>query len=212
MSNRIVLIENLTPKVANMVSESKKHEDGKNTYLSGIWMQAECVNGNERSYPLMEIQKAVNDINARISEGFFIPGELNHPEHLNIDLERVSHIITEMKMVGNNAIGKALIVDDAPMGRIAIALIEKGLKLGVSSRGTGIINEGKVSDFTFITADIVATPSAPNAYPTAIREGIEYLSNGKEIIKLAEAVIHDNAAQKYFIKEMKTFIDMLTRK
>ena len=89
MSNRIVLIENLTPKVANMVSESEKRVDGNNTYLSGIWMQAECVNGNERSYPLMEIQKAVNDINARISEGFFIPGELNHPEHLKKEMPKV---------------------------------------------------------------------------------------------------------------------------
>lgn len=207
--SKIILIESLAPTTANLVQESSA--DGKSLYLSGIFMQSECVNGNGRNYPLMEIEKAVKYVNDRIAEGHLIPGELNHPDHLQIDLERVSHVITEMKMVGTNAIGKARIVN-SPMGNIAKALIEAGLKLGVSSRGTGIVNEGVVSDFGFLTADIVATPSAPEAYPTAIRESLEYVHNAKEIKKLAEAVIEDQAAQKHLAKEIKLFIEFLTRK
>lgn len=206
----IVLVEHLTPRQANIIEESSA--DGKTQYLSGIFMQADVRNGNGRMYPATQIAKAVESIQKKISEGHPIPGELNHPNDLAINLERVSHIITEIKMDGSNAVGKAKLLN-TPMGNIAKSLMEGGLPLGVSSRGTGNVNEsGEVSDFAFVTMDIVATPSAPEAYPVGIRESLEMAKNGNEILSLAEAVNHDKAAQKYLAKEMSIFIDILMGK
>ena len=209
MSDKLILVEHIIPKVANIITESTS--DGKDFFLSGIFMQAEVKNGNGRNYPRHEIERAVDFVNQRLAEGHYIPGELNHPDSLQIDLERVSHIIVEMKMVGNNAVGKAKILP-TPMGNIVKGLLEGGFKPGVSSRGAGTVMEGSVSDFTFITEDIVATPSAPDAYPTLIRESLEMFSKEKELLKLSEAIVHDRAAQKYFEKEIISFISFLTKK
>lgn len=206
MNNTQLLIEHLSPTQAGIIEESAN--GGKDLYLNGIFMQSECENGNGRNYPLNEITNAVKLIQAKIDEGQPIAGELNHPEHLQIDLERVSHVITEIRMDGNNAVGKAKLIA-TPMGNIAKALVEGGVRLGVSSRGTGSVNEGVVSDFAFVTIDIVATPSAPNAYPQAIREHLEMVNNSSEIVMLSDAVLHDPAAQKHFLKEMKSFMDLL---
>ncbi len=207
MSKQSVLIEHLTYNQANIIEESTN--DGKNHYMSGILMQAECVNGNGRNYPLAEIQSAVAYAQKKISEGHYIAGELNHPNDLQINLERVSHIITEIKMDGNNAVGKMKLLN-TPMGLLAKNLLDGGLKLGVSSRGTGNVNEGRVDGFQFLTVDIVSTPSAPDAFPTSIREQIENANNGTAIMSLAEAVVHDKSAQKYLAAEIKSFIDKLT--
>lgn len=210
MSNSLVLVEDLTPNQANIIEESST--DGKDTYLSGIFMQAEVQNGNGRNYPLEEITNAVTAIQGQIEEGHFIAGELNHPNDLSINLERVSHIITNIHMEGNNAIGKAKLLN-TPMGVLAKNLMEGGLRLGVSSRGTGQVNEsGEVSDFNFITLDIVATPSAPEAFPEGIRESLEVYEKAPEILKLSEAVVNDESAQKYLTKEIKAFIETLTQK
>ena len=204
-----LLIEELSPVQANLM---EMQDAGKNTFLNGILMQADVRNGNKRVYPLQEIQRAVEQIQEQIKNGHYIMGELNHPDSLSINLANVSHAITEIRMDGANAVGKCKLLN-TPMGNIAKGILEGGIKLGVSSRGTGnVTNEGQVSDFNFVTIDIVATPSAPEAYPTAIRESLEYVHNAKEIKKLAEAVIEDQAAQKHLAKEIKLFIEFLTRK
>ena len=198
-----LLIEQLTPIQAGLM---EMHDSAKNIYLNGILMQADVRNGNKRVYPLEEISRAVESIQQRINEGHFIMGELNHPDSLSIDLSRVSHAITEIKMDGANAVGKCKILN-TPMGNIAKGLLEGGIKLGVSSRGTGnVTNEGFVSDFNFVTVDIVATPSAPNAYPNMIKEAIE----NQKIVTLAEALVHDKAAQKHFQKEIFKFIEAVS--
>jgi hypothetical protein len=171
-------------------------------------MAAEQENLNKRKYPLSEIARAVGLINQRIKEGQFIMGELNHPDNLSIDLKNVSHCITEAWMDGNNAVGKCKILN-TPSGQIVQNLIEGGLKLGVSSRGTGNVNhQGIVEDFSFVTLDIVAQPSGPGCYPDVVREA----TGDKRILSLAEAVVHDPKAQKYFKAEIQKFIAGLTKK
>lgn len=200
-----LLVEHLNPNTAKLVESTV---NGKDIFLSGIFMQSECKNHNGRNYPLNEIKKAVDFFNGKITEGNYVMGELNHPDNLTIDLKNVSHIITEMYMDGNDAIGKAKILN-TPAGNIVKGLLEGGVRLGVSTRGTGnVTNEGVVDSFDVVTVDIVAQPSAPNAYPSMVRECIEE----KKIMTLAEAVIHDPSAQKFFEKEMKAFIDTLFSK
>lgn len=204
MPKELVLIENLNPMTANLMVE--EHSATKDSYLSGIFMQADIVNGNQRVYPLDEITNAVDGVMKRITEGQSVYGELNHPDNLQIDLNNVSHIITEMKMDGANAVGKAKLLN-TPKGQIVKAILEAGGKLGVSSRGSGNVVEGKVSSFSLVTIDIVATPSAPNAYPSHVMEA---LSSESKIMSLADAVVHDDKAQKYFRKELSKFFEELT--
>jgi hypothetical protein len=205
MAKELVLIENIRPEAANLIIED--NQKTRSSYLSGIFMQADVLNGNQRKYPLAEIATAVNDINRRIKEGMSVFGELNHPDNLSIDLNNVSHIITEMYMDGANAIGKARIIENHPKGQIVKAILEAGGKLGVSSRGSGNVNEGVVSQFSLVTVDIVATPSAPNAFPGHVMESLQ---DNKKIMTLAESVIHDDTAQKYFKKELASFFEKLT--
>lgn len=199
-----LLREEFSPSQAKLV-ESFDH--GKNTYMSGIMMMAEVKNHNRRVYPFAEIKNAVNYVNQRITEGHLILGELNHPDSLTVNPKEASHVITEMRMDGNNAVGKCKLLN-TPNGQIVKAILEGGVRLGVSSRGTGnVIGEGIVEGFNFVTVDIVVDPSAPNAYPDIIRESREHT----KIITLAEAVCHDEAAQKYLKNEMLKFIEHLTR-
>lgn len=180
---------------------------GGNLFLSGIMMMSEVKNGNGRRYVKTEMETVVKEASALIASGHSIAGELNHPEILSINLANVSHSITEIRMDGNNAIGKMKILN-TPSGNIARGLIEGGIRLGVSSRGTGNVNEsGEVSGFSMVTVDIVYQPSAPNAYPDVIREALE----NTKILTLAEAMIHDKKAQDYFRKEMKTFLESITK-
>ena len=200
-----LLIEELTPSVAGIIQESST--DGKNLWLNGIFMQAEIVNRNNRKYPFNEISGAVQSMIQRINETKGILGELDHPNTLQIGLDRVSHKITNVRMEGNNAVGKMQLLN-TPMGNIARAIIESGVAIGVSSRGAGDVNEsGNVSGFTVITVDIVATPSAQNAYPQSVYENLQYAKNGREILTLAEAMQQDEAAQKYFKREILNWIN-----
>lgn len=205
MSGEIILCEELSPTTANLIEESS--QDGKSVWLSGVFMQADLKNRNGRVYPLAEIANAVNVAGERIKESSGIMGELDHPQTLTINLDRVSHIITEMRMDGTNAYGKAKLLD-TPMGHIARELVKSGVRLGVSSRGAGTVTEsGGVSGFQFVTVDIVAMPSAPGAVPDTIYESLMMNGAGKESVKLAEQLKHDPAAQKYFVKEFKKFLD-----
>lgn len=214
-----LLIETYTPDVAKTRGSIVENKNGeKKLYLEGIFMQSEVKNGNGRVYPRSEIENSVKYISEQIENNIPMMGELNHPEHLSIDLERVSHAITEIRMEGDDAVGRAMILTKHPMGKIAEAIMEHGLPLGVSSRGTGDVVEGVVNGFDFIALDIVAIPSAPKAWPKAIRESKSIMESldfavgekkANKIITLAEAASLDSKAQKYFKTEISGFISEL---
>ena len=153
------LRENLTFDRANMVVESVKEEGSelKTLYMKGIFIQGGVKNANERVYPVNEIENAVDTLNGQISEGYSVLGEVDHPDDLKINLDRVSHMITSMWMDGPNGYGKLKILP-TPMGQLVSTMLESGVKLGVSSRGSGNVNDldGRVSDFEIITVDVVA--------------------------------------------------------
>ena len=164
------LRENLTFDQAQVVLESAN--DGKDLYMKGICIQGGVKNANQRVYPVAEISDAVGSLNEQISKGNSVLGEVDHPDDLKINLDRVSHMIESMWMDGPNGYGKLKILP-TPMGNLVKTMLDSGVKLGVSSRGSGNVAEssGHVSDFEIVTVDVVAQPSAPNAYPTAIYEG-----------------------------------------
>ena len=203
------LRENLTFDQARIVLEAA--EDGKNLYMKGICIQGGVRNANQRVYPVNEIGRAVKTLNDQISGGYSVLGEVDHPEGLNINLDRVSHLMTEMWMDGPNGYGKLKILP-TPMGNLVKTMLESGVKLGVSSRGSGNVKEdgsGEVSDFEIITVDIVAQPSAPGAYPTPIYEHIMNTRGGYKAYELAEATKHDTKAQKYLKESLVSIISKL---
>ena len=202
-----VLIEKYTHNQANVKSRIVENESGeKNMFMEGIFVQGNVKNANQRMYPVNEIQKAVESVQQRIKEGFPVLGECDHPPELTVNVDRVSHIIENMWMDGADGFGKLKIVP-TPMGNIIRTLIESGATLGVSSRGSGEVDHaGKVSNYEIITVDIVAQPSAPDAYPKAIYEGLMNMNGGYETWKLAQSVQNDKSAQKYLSKEIVKFI------
>jgi hypothetical protein len=203
------LRENLTFDQAKIVLESS--DEGKNLYMKGICIQGGVRNANQRVYPVNEIGRAVKTLNDQISGGYSVLGEVDHPEGLNINLDRVSHIITEMWMDGPNGYGKLKILP-TPMGNLVKTMLESGVKLGVSSRGSGNVSEdgnGEVSDFQIITVDVVAQPSAPGAYPTPIYEHLMNTRGGYKAYDLAQAAKHDNKAQKYLKESLINIINKL---
>jgi hypothetical protein len=208
------LFERLTPNQTKMVVEKRDREsgDGKDLYMKGIFIQGGVKNQNDRVYPIQEIGKAVETINERLQEGQTVLGEADHPEELTVNLDRVSHIVQEMWMDGPNGYGKLKIIP-TPMGNIISTLLESGAKLGVSSRGSGNVNEsGQVSDFDIVTVDIVAQPSAPEAYPKAIRESLWNMRGGYGMYNLAEEMVYDKKAQKYLQEGILKFIEELNKK
>jgi hypothetical protein len=210
MSN-IVLIESMSASESNIITESISGD--KNLYLSGIFMQAEIKNRNGRIYPLQEISNAVSVMNESIKEYGGIFGELDHPsDRLSINLDRVSHVITELYMDGNNVCGKMKVLD-TPVGLIAKEIAKSGVRFGVSSRGSGSVNENShVSNFACQTIDLVATPSANRAYPNSIYEGLDELKSGRKVLSLAEAVRNDPDAQKYLKESIEQFVSDLFNK
>lgn len=212
MALPILLSEHLTFDQANISLQHLVEGEGdtakKKLYMSGVFIQGGVRNLNQRVYPVREISKAVENINEILHNGESVLGELDHPEELTINLDRVSHMITKMWMDGNTGMGKLQILD-TPLGNIAKTLLESGVKLGVSSRGSGNVGDGgDVSDFEIITVDIVARPSAPNAYPKAVYEAKNH-KRGPVIEDLAAAVSHDPKAQKYLKEELLRWIDGL---
>ena len=157
----------------------KDEKGNKNTFIEGVFMQAEKQNRNNRIYPKAVLEAACNKYVKEQVEAGRAVGELNHPEGPAINLDKVSHRITELKWEGNNVVGKALILD-TPMGKIVKGLVEGGVKLGVSSRGMGTVerreNKSYVKDdFILNTIDIVQDPSAPSAFVEGIMEGVEWV-------------------------------------
>ena len=202
-----VLIERLTHNQANVTSRIVESEEGnKSMFMEGIFVQGNVKNANQRVYTVSEITNAVNSVQAKIKEGFPVLGECDHPPELTVNVDRVSHIIENMWMDGPNGFGKLKIVP-TPMGNIIRTLIESGATLGVSSRGSGEVDHaGNVSNYEIITVDIVAQPSAPDAYPKAIYEGLMNMNGGYDTWKLAQNVQNDKSAQKYLSKEIVKFI------
>jgi hypothetical protein len=200
----LYLRENLTFKDANVVYEATENSNGgKDLYMKGICIQGGVENANKRVYPVSEITSAVTTINEQIKEGNSVLGEVDHPDDLKINLDRVSHMIENMWMDGPNGYGKLKILE-TPMGQLVKTMIEGGVKLGVSSRGSGNVNEstGKVADFEIVTVDVVAQPSAPNAYPVAIYEGLLNMRGGHKVLEMARDASNDTKVQKYLKEEM----------
>ena len=190
------LRENLTFDQARVTLESQGEGDKKDLYLKGICIQGGVKNANQRIYPVSEIGNAVKTLKDQISGGYSVLGEVDHPDDLKVNLDRVSHMITEMWMDGPNGYGKLKILP-TPMGQLVKTMLESGVKLGVSSRGSGNVNEdNNVSDFEIITVDVVAQPSAPGAYPTPIYEHLMNTRGGYQAFEMAR----DDKAQK-FLKE-----------
>lgn len=197
---------------ANLLLE--RSGDGKDLFMKGIFVQADMKNQNQRVYPLREITEAVTNLNDRIKVGGGVPGELDHPEELSINLDRVSHVITEMWMEGNNGMGRLKVIPTTPCGSIAKALLEAQVKLGVSSRGSGNVDHsGRVSEFDMVTVDIVAQPSAPDAYPKSIYESLFNMTGGELLYNTARGVAHgDVSANKYLERDLVKFIRELRLK
>ena len=198
----LYLKEHLTFDRANIVVESEGEGDKKNLYMKGIFIQGGVKNANERVYPVPEIENAVKTLNEQIQEGYSVLGEVDHPDDLKINLDRVSHMITQMWMDGANGFGKLKILP-TPMGQLVKTMLESGVKLGVSSRGSGNVNDydGKVSDFEIVTVDIVAQPSAPNAYPKAIYEGMMNMKHGHKLLGVAKDVQGGDKKVERYLKE-----------
>lgn len=181
-------------------------DDGKELFMQGLFIQGDIKNQNGRVYPGNEIERACNAIRERLKKGETVLGELDHPEELQINLDRVSHMITDMYCDGSDGIGKLKIID-TPMGNIARSLLKAGAKLGVSSRGSGNVNDsGRVSDFDIVTVDIVAQPSAPDAYPKTIYESLFNMRGGAAVHRIAAAASYDKSAEKHLMSEITKLI------
>jgi hypothetical protein len=206
------LRELVQPNQAEIVTESVDDgKGGKDLYMRGIFIQGNVRNQNQRVYPVNEISRAVQSLREKINKGFSVLGEADHPEDLNINLDRVSHVIVDMNMNGNDGVGKLKMLP-TPMGNVCKTLLESGVKLGVSSRGSGDVDvEGNVSNFEIITVDIVANPSAPDAYPSPIYEHLMNHRRGNVIWDIAESTKYDTKAQKYLQNEVINFIRDLGR-
>ncbi len=201
-----------------VITESKK-DGGKAYVIEGVFMQADKKNRNGRVYGKAILENAVNKyVKEQVKTGRAV-GELNHPEGPTINLDKVSHKITELKFEGSDVIGKASILD-TPMGKIVEGLLEGGVKLGVSSRGMGtLVNKQGTShvgkDFMLSTVDIVQDPSAPGAFVNGIMEGVEWVwHNGvlcPQEIEEIETEIKEARGVRSSNIEIKAFKNFLSK-
>lgn len=210
MANKLYEYLSFDRAHVELLEEDNKMTGNKDLCMKGIFIQGDVRNQNQRVYPVREIARAVNSITEKLKAGQSVMGELDHPEELSINLDRVSHVITEMWMDGADGYGKLKIVP-TPMGNIVKTLLQSGVRLGVSSRGSGNVgDDGAVSDFEIITVDIVAQPSAPDAYPRTIYESLYNMKGGASIINgVARQALTEAAAQKQLVKDLQRFIKEL---
>jgi len=193
--------------------------DKKKSFIEGVYMQADKANRNKRIYPKNILEGAVSKyVTEQVAKGRAV-GELNHPEGPTINLDKVSHRITELRWDGSNVIGKALILD-TPMGKIVKGLMEGGVQLGVSSRGMGSLEQKDgisvvKSDFILATVDIVQDPSAPDAFVNGIMEGVEWIwENGllkPQEIERYETEIKRASKSGLAEAQIKVFKDFLSK-
>ena len=198
----------------------KKEDGGKKFVIEGVFAQADQKNRNGRVYPRPIMESAVNKyVTEQVSKKRAV-GELNHPEGPTVNLDKVSHLITDLRLEGNDVVGKAQILD-TPMGKIVQGLLEGGVQLGVSTRGMGSLeNRNGVAyvkdDFILATVDIVQDPSAPDAFVNGIMEGVDWVWNNgilePQIIEDMETEIK-NAPKAYSsavqIREFKNFLSLI---
>ena len=198
----------------------KKENGEKNYVIEGVFAQADQKNRNGRVYPKAIMESAVNKyVEEQVSKKRAV-GELNHPEGPTVNLDKVSHLITDLRFEGNNVIGKAQILD-TPMGKIVKGLLEGGVQLGVSTRGMGSLEQRNginyvKEDFHLATVDIVQDPSAPDAFVNGIMEGVDWVWNNgvlePQIIEQMETEIktapkaHRPEVQ---IREFKNFLSLI---
>ena len=189
------------------ILSEEAHDGSKTLKLKGVCIEGGVRNANERVYPVNEIAKAVETINEQIKTGHSVLGEVDHPEDLKINLDRVSHMIEKMWMDGPAGMGTLKILP-TPMGKLVETMLTNGVKLGVSSRGSGNVDDrtGHVSDFEIVTVDVVAQPSAPNAYPTAIYEGLLNHKGGQRLLDMFKDPAKSGKAQRYVKEEVMRLI------
>lgn len=194
------------------ITEADEKTGEKNWYLSGIFMQAEKKNHNGRVYPRNVLMSEVNRYNNEYVSKNRAFGELGHPENPTINLDRVSHMITNLYPDGNNVVGKAKILD-TPNGKIVKSLLEGGANLGVSTRGVGSLKPANgyqlvQDDFRLATAaDIVANPSAPDAFVQGIFENAEWILTAKGWLP-----IHQDRAKKLLKEASRDEIESVALK
>tara|TARA_R110002153_G_scaffold89582_1_gene219174 strand:+ start:648 stop:1292 length:645 start_codon:yes stop_codon:yes gene_type:complete len=210
------IVEHLEQEL-NYLTEEKNGK--KQTFIEGVFMQADKLNKNKRIYPKSILEKATNKyIKEQVRTGRAV-GELNHPDGPSINLDKVSHRITELKFEGNNVVGKALVLD-TPMGNIVKGLVEGGCKLGVSSRGMGTVENknGQTvvkDDFVLSTVDIVQDPSAPQAFVDGIMEGVEWIVESgvfvPQQIEKYETEIRKASSSELAEAQRRIFSDFLSK-
>ena len=200
---------------------AEKRDDGKKDYyIEGIFMQAEKTNRNGRQYSLPVLSNEVKRYNDNFVQKNRAMGELGHPEGPTVNLERVSHLIKDLRVEGNDIYGKAKLLD-TPMGNIAKNLVNEGAQLGVSSRGMGSLKKNSEGvnevqdDFTLATVDIVSDPSAPDAFVNGIMEGKQWVwDNGlmKEVvIDSYQKMIRSASSTELNEAKLNAFKDFLSR-
>ena len=210
----------ITEAIENIQVLEEEKNGKKLLYIEGVFLQSELKNRNGRMYPFETLNREVQRYNEEYVKSNRALGELGHPDGPTVNLDRVSHRITELRAEGTNFMGKAQILD-TPMGQIAKSLLSEGVQLGVSSRGMGSIDKREdcsivQDDFMLTTAaDIVADPSAPDAFVNGIMEGKEWVwSNG--ILKETEVakykgVMDASSRQELEEKTLKVFNDFLSK-
>jgi len=214
-----LMAEYIDQSIETVITEAK---DGKpkSFAIEGVFAQAEQKNRNGRIYPRPIMEKAVDKyVTEQVSQKRAV-GELNHPEGPTVNLDKVSHLITDLRWEGNDVVGKAQILD-TPMGQIVKGLLEGGVQLGVSTRGMGSLeSKGGANyvrdDFILNTVDIVQDPSAPAAFVNGIMEGVEWVWNNgiiqPQVIEEMETEIK-TAPKKHLyetqIREFKNFLSLL---
>ena len=219
INQRNLQMKLITEAIENVEVITEGKGADKKLYIEGVFLQSDLKNRNGRMYPFQVLEKEVNRYNEEYIKTSRALGELGHPDGPTVNLDRVSHRITSLAAEGTNFIGRAQILD-TPMGKIASSLLGEGVKLGVSSRGMGSIDRREdcnvvMDDFMLATAaDIVADPSAPDAFVNGIMEGKEWVwDNG--ILKETKAAkyqryISDATRQNLEERTLKVFDNFLS--
>ena len=213
------LIAEYVEQDLTVITEAKEG-GGKSYVIEGVFAQAEQKNRNGRVYPKTIMENAVNKyVNEQVKQKRAV-GELNHPEGPTVNLDKVSHLITDLQWEGNNVVGKASILD-TPNGQIVKGLLDGGVKLGVSTRGMGSLENKNGTmyvkeDFLLNTVDIVQDPSAPGAFVNGIMEGVDWVWNNgviepQEIEKMETEIKKAPRADLYEtqVREFKNFLSLL---
>ena len=209
----------ITENIEEVKLLTEEKDGQKHLYIEGVFLQSEVRNRNGRVYPFSVLEKEVGRYNEEyVTKGRAL-GELGHPDGPTVNLDRVSHRITNLKAEGNNFVGKARILD-TPMGNIAKSLLGEGVKLGVSSRGMGSIDKREdanyvMDDFMLATAaDIVADPSAPDAFVNGIMEGKEWVwDNGllkEKTVAKYQGYISESSKRDLEAKTLQVFEHFLS--